>query len=144
MVIRNRDMRTSYLVLVIFLGLLSPARSGDELDAAKALIRSQVDAIGRDDSAAAYAFASPGIQKIFPGSDAFLKMVKDRYPPIYRHKLFSFGDSHEEGGQIAQEVLIIDADGTTWKGLYTVEHENGDGSLKVSGCVLVQAPGQPV
>jgi hypothetical protein len=137
-------MRASYLALVIVLGLLSPARAGDEFDAAKALIRSQVDAIGRDDSAAAYAFASPRIQKLFPGSDTFLKMIKDKYPPIYRHKLFSFGDSHEESGEIAQEVLIIDAEGTTWKGLYTIEHEAGDGSLKVSGCMLVQTPGQPV
>jgi hypothetical protein len=135
-------MRALYLVLAIVL-MASPARSADETEAAKALIRSQVDAISKDDAAAAYAFASPGIQGIFPKSDVFLGMVKDRYPPIYRHRVFSFGDAREDNGQIAQEVFIIDADGVPWKGLYTVERE-ADGSLKISGCLLVQVPGQPV
>jgi hypothetical protein len=135
-------MRALYLILAIVL-MASPARSADDIDGAKALIRSQVDAISRDDAVAAYAFASPGIQGIFPKSDVFLGMVKDRYPPIYRHRSFSFGDAREENGQIAQEVFIIDADGVPWKGLYTVERE-ADGSLKISGCLLVRVPGQPV
>jgi hypothetical protein len=135
-------MRALYLVFAIFV-MASPARSDDETEAAKALIRSQIDAISRDDASAAYAYASPGIQGIFPKSDVFLAMVKDRYPPIYRHKVFSFGDTREDNGQIAQEVFIIDAGGVPWKGLYMLERE-ADGSLKISGCVLLQVPGQPV
>jgi Domain of unknown function (DUF4864) len=135
-------MRALYLIFAIVL-MTSPAGSADETEAAKALIRSQVDAVSKDDAAAAYALASPGIQGIFPKSDAFLAMVKDRYPPIYRHRVFSFGDAREDNGQIAQEVSIIDADGVPWKGLYTVERET-DGSLKISGCLLLQVPGQPV
>jgi hypothetical protein len=31
----------------------------------------------------------------------------------------------DKGGQIAQEVRIIDSEGVPWQDLYTVEHETG-------------------
>ena len=42
-------------------------------------------------------------------------------------------------GKIAQKILNLDTDGLPWEGLYVLEQQ-----LKISGCLLTQAPGQPV
>ena len=69
-------------------------------------------------------------------------MVQNSYAPIYRHKSFEFGEARVEGGNIAQRVHIVDADGDAWVALYTLEKQP-DGSLKITGCSLLKA-GQAV
>jgi hypothetical protein len=41
-------------------------------------------------------------------------------------------------GKIYQAVHIIDANGEAWEALYTLERQ-GDGSIKISSCVLKKA-----
>ena len=135
-------MRMIALLFALLIGLASPVRAGDDVTAAQNVIRSQADAFGRDDAAAAYSYAAPGIQGMFPQADGFLSMVRNQYAPVYRHKSFEFGEAKAEDGKIAQRVHIIDADGVPWEALYTLEQEP-DGSLKISGCILLKA-GQSV
>ena len=99
---------------------------------------SQVEAFSRDDAAAAYSYASPGIHEMFPQADAFLGMVQRRNAPVYRHKSFEFGDARSADGKIAQAVHIVDSDGVPWEALYTLEQQS-DGSIKISGCVLIKS-----
>jgi hypothetical protein len=136
-------MRALVLLIAVMIGLAAPARAADDTAAAQAIIRSQVDALGRDDAAAAYAYAAPAIQNMLPDAQAFMAMVRNSYPPVYRHKSFEFGESRVSDGTIAQQVHIIDADGVPWEALYTLERQP-DGSLKITGCVLLKAPGLPV
>jgi hypothetical protein len=135
-------MRIIVLLLAILIGLAAPAGAADDIAAAQGIIRSQVEAFGHDDAAAAYSFAAPAIKDMFPQADIFLSMVQRSYAPVYRHRSFEFGEARAEDGRIAQRVRIIDADGVPWEALYTLEHEP-DGSLKISGCVLLKA-GQAV
>jgi Domain of unknown function (DUF4864) len=130
-------MPTFALLAALLFGLVSPAFAADDVAAAQAIIRSQVEAFGRDDAAAAYAYAAPGIHEMFPQADIFLGMVQHSYAPVYRHKSFEFGEARASDGKIALQVHIIDADGVPWEALYTLEHEP-DGSLKISGCVLIK------
>jgi hypothetical protein len=131
-------MRALVLIAALLIGLASPARPADDVAAAQGIIRSQLEAFGRDDAAAAYSFAAPAIKDMFPQAGIFLSMVQHSYAPVYRHRSFEFGEARAEDGQIAQRVRIIDADGVPWEALYTLEHEP-DGSLKISGCVLLKA-----
>jgi hypothetical protein len=131
-------MRTIFLLFAMLIGLAAPARAADDIAAAQGIIRSQVEALGHDDAAAAYSFAAPAIKDMFPQADIFLSMVQHSYAPVYRHRSFEFGEARAADGQIAQRVHIIDADGVPWEALYTLEHEP-DGSLKISGCVLLKA-----
>ncbi|HEX9588749.1 MAG TPA: DUF4864 domain-containing protein [Bradyrhizobium sp.] len=135
-------MRPLVLLVAFLIGLATPVRAADDIAAAQTIIRSQVEALGRDDAAAAYAFAAPAIQDMFPQADIFMDMVRKSYAPVYRHKSFEFGEARVSDGQIAQRVHIIDADGVPWEALYTLELEP-DGSVKISGCVLLKA-GQAV
>ena len=135
-------MRASIVLLVAFVSLVMPARAADDVAAAQAIIRSQEQAIGRDDAAAAYSYAAPAIQGIFPDPETFMAMVRKSYAPVYRHRSFEFGEARAEDGRVAQRVHIIDADGEAWEALYTLEFEP-DGSVKISGCTLLKA-GQAV
>ena len=126
------------LLAALLFGPASPAFAADDVATAQGIIRSQVEALGRDDAATAYSYAAPGIHELFPQADIFLGMVQHSYAPIYRHKGFEFGEARVSYGKIAQLVRIVDADGVPWEALYTLEQET-DGSLKISGCVLVKA-----
>ena len=125
-------MPSFILLVALLIGLAAPARAGDDVTGAQRIIRAQVDAFGRDDAAAAYSYAAPEIQRIFPKADSFLGMVQRSYAPVYRHKSFEFGEARVSGGQIAQHVHILDATGQPWEALYTLEHEP-DASLKIVG-----------
>jgi hypothetical protein len=134
-------MRALVLLLALLTTLAAPARA-DDVAAAQGIIRSQVEAFGRDDAAAAYSYAAPGIREIFPQADVFLDMVQRRYAPVYRHRSFEFGEGHVADGFVFQRAQIVDADGEAWEALYTLEQQP-DGSLKIIGCVLLSA-GQAV
>ena len=135
-------MRAVVLFAALLIGLGAPARAADDVAAAQKVISSQVEALGRDDAAAAYSYAAPAIRSIFPQADIFLSMVQRTYAPVYRHKSFEFGEARMADGKIAQRVNIVDAEGEAWEALYTLETEP-DGSLKIIGCILKKA-GQAV
>jgi len=131
-------MRAVFLLLSLLFALAPPAFAADDVAAAQTVIRSQVEAFSHDDAAAAYSYASPAIQDMFPQADLFLGMVQHSYTPVYRHKSFEFGEARVASGKIAQLVRIVDAEGVPWEALYTLEQEP-DGSFKISGCVLIKA-----
>ena len=135
-------MRALFLLAALMISLTAPARAADDVAAAQGVIRSQVEAFGRDDAAAAYSHAAPAIQEIFPQADIFMSMVRNSYAPVYRHKSFDFGEARVADGTIVQRVHIVDAEGIPWEALYTLELQP-DGSVKITGCVLLKA-GQPV
>jgi Domain of unknown function (DUF4864) len=135
-------MRALFLLAAFLISVSAPAFAADDVAAAQGVIRSQVEAFGRDDAAAAYSHAAPAIQEIFPQADIFMSMVRNNYAAVYRHKSFDFGEARVSDGTIAQRVHIVDADGIPWEALYTLELQP-DGSAKITGCVLLRA-GQAV
>ena len=130
-------MRALVLLAAFLIGLASPACAADDVAAAQGVIRSQLEAFSQDDAAAAYAFAAPAIQNLFPQPEVFMAMVRNNYAPVYRHKSFEFGEARVADGKIAQRVHIIDADGIPWEALYTLELQP-DGSIRITGCVLLK------
>jgi hypothetical protein len=131
-------MRIITLLITALIGATTLARAGDDFAAGQAVIQSQEEAIGRDDGATAYTFASPAIKNWYPTPETFMFMVRNGYEPVYRHKSFEFGEAMTLDGQIVQDVHIVDADGVAWEARYTLEPQP-DGSLKISSCVLVKA-----
>jgi hypothetical protein len=140
--IGSRAMRALVLLTAILMSLAQPASAGGDVAAAQNVIRSQEQALAQDDAAAAYSYAAPEIHGLFPQADIFMSMVRRGYAPVYRHKSFEFGESRVADGKIAQQVHIVDANGEPWEALYTLEQQ-GDGSLKITGCQLIKA-GQDV
>lgn len=130
-------MRTIVLLVAALVSFACPAFA-DDVANAQSVIRAQEEAFRRDDAAAAYSYAAPGIRQIFPQADVFMSMVQHAYSPVYRHKSFEFGEAQTAGGQVAQRVHIVDDNGEAWEALYTLEVQP-DGSLKIVGCILLKA-----
>jgi hypothetical protein len=130
-------MRALILIAALLFSSALPARAAD-VAAAQDVIRAQEQAFARGDAAAAYSHAAPAIREVFPHAEIFMQMVRQAYPPVYRHRSFEFGEAKVSGGHVAQRVLIVDDDGQAWEALYTLEQQP-DGSLKITGCSLVKA-----
>jgi Domain of unknown function (DUF4864) len=124
--------------LLLMLTFVTPTVAAGEGSAAQAIIRQQDEALSRDDAASAYALAAPEIHALFPTADVFMAMVKQGYPPVYRHRRFDFGATMADSGVITQHVDIVDANGEAWEAIYTLETQP-DGSLKITGCSLRKA-----
>lgn len=130
------------VLVLLAAGPPSGAQAVSQAEAAEfqRIITGQLNAFSSDDGAAAYAFAAPNIQRLFPTPEVFMSMVQKGYAPVYRRQSYAFGRiGTEMGGQPTQHVTIIDANGKAWTALYAMERQP-DGSWKISGCSLVEAP----
>jgi Domain of unknown function (DUF4864) len=129
-------MRTIEAIAVA-VALWASTASAQESTAARsrAIIEQQFAAFARDDAEAAYALADPTIKEMFDDADRFLAMVRDRYPPVYRHRSVEFGEFTELGDEASLEATIVDADNVVWTALYSLRRE-ANGDWLISGCVL--------
>lgn len=143
-----RSMTAALFAIFLIAGLhtRADAQAVSDADAAEfqRIISGQIAAFNADDGPAAYAFAAPLIQQIFPTPDVFMAMVKKGYQPVYRQKTYAFSKVEtDSAGRPNQFVDILDMNGKTWTAVYTMERQP-DGSWKISGCMLVEAPGSNV
>lgn len=140
--------RSALLSLIGIFGLLmlaTTARSEDNavttvvpietIEAMHAVIRGQIHAFRADDAEAAYAYASPAVQRRFANPAQFVAMVRETYSTVVEHQSFTFIDEIITPAGPAQRVEFVSKDGLVWGGIYTfVEAE--DGQLLISGVVL--------
>ncbi|HUN51513.1 MAG TPA: DUF4864 domain-containing protein [Candidatus Sulfotelmatobacter sp.] len=121
-----------------------PAGPGQADQAAiRQVIERQLDAFRRDDGAAAFAFAAPGIKALFGNPENFMAMVRSGYQPLYRPKGFSFEPLTEQDGMMVQRLRVVGADGKAHLALYTMERQ-ADGRWLIAGCVLLDLPEESV
>ncbi|MGH6925926.1 MAG: DUF4864 domain-containing protein [Propylenella sp.] len=130
------------LVLLVSAWLSGAAAAFSDADRAviQNTIERQLRAFLADDGATAYSFAAPGIKQLFPNEAIFMEMVRRGYQPVYRPRSYSFGELTEEGGQLVQNVDIIDSEGEFWTAVYTLRQF--DGAWRITGCYLVKKPGE--
>ncbi|MBC7799207.1 MAG: DUF4864 domain-containing protein [Gemmatimonadaceae bacterium] len=107
-------------------------------DAIRGVIARQLEAFRRDDGAAAFGLASPGIQGQFGDADRFLDMVRRAYPPVHRPRSVEFTELVVKDGEIVQQVELTGPDGKPALALYSMERDDA-GQWRISGCVLVRS-----
>jgi hypothetical protein len=129
-------------LLGLLLGLAVPALAQDLTPADRTAIRdtiqSQVEAFRRDDSDAAFGYASPSIRGMFGSSEIFMDMVRQGYQPVYRPREFDFREIVTLHGQITQKVHVVGPDGRPVTAFYPMT-QLPDGTWRIDGCYL-QAP----
>ena len=103
--------------------------------AIEGVIRDQIAAFRRDDGAAAFALASPGIQAAFGTPEAFMGMVRQGYQPVYRPSQVRFGEVVMRDWGPEQRVFVVGPDGQPYIAVYPMERQ-ADGSWKTNGCSL--------
>ncbi len=128
--------RTIEAIVVAAVLWVAPA-SAEESTAARsrAIVERQFEAFARDDAEAAYALADPTIKDMFVDADHFLAMVRESYPPVYRHRSVEFGDFAELGDEASLKAILVDNDNVVWTALYSLRRE-ANGDWLISGCVL--------
>jgi hypothetical protein len=132
---KSRALLASLACLLL---LLAPAAQAQE-GSIRAAIGNQLEAFGRDDGTAAFAYASPGIRARFGSADRFMAMVRDGYPAVYRPLEVEFRALTLQDDRGIQEVYFIGPDGGAALGLYLIERQP-DGSWLIDGVRLVELP----
>ena len=99
-------------------------------------IESQLAAFQKDDTAGAFALASPEIQIQFRSPENFMQMVRLGYPAVYRPRSVFFEKITTIHGKITQLVLLLGPDGVPVRALYLMEKQL-DTTWKINGCVLI-------
>jgi hypothetical protein len=107
------------------------------------VIQSQLDAFQRDDAAAAYAFATPMIQRKFGDAGNFMQMVKQGYTPVYRPKSVAFEKLIDTESGPDQILHLIGPDGLAYTAHYLMQKQP-DGTWMINGCFLTRAEDQNV
>jgi len=125
------------IVLFVMPAQAQDVSSGDRA-AIREIIQSQVDAFRRDDGDAAFGAASPTIRGMFGTSEMFMDMVRQGYQPVYRPKVFDFGEIVTLHGQVTQKVNVVGPDGRPVTAFYPMT-QLPDGTWRIDGCYL-QAP----
>jgi hypothetical protein len=110
-------------------------------EAIQRVISNQIAAFLADDSARAYSFASPHIQRLFPSPELFMAMVQGGYAPVYRPREFRFGRVERANELVVQFVNIIGPDGRPALAAYFMERQ-ADGAWRIAGCQLHAPPGE--
>ena len=113
----------------------APQLTSAEAAAIHDVIAAQLRAFRSDDSAQAFAYASPAIQSIFKNPDTFMSMVRAGYKPIYRPQEVEFRDLVPVEGRWTQRVLLVGPDGVPIVAQYVMEKQP-DGSWRIDGCLL--------
>lgn len=136
-------MRMLLAVLLLLTGFAAAGtRAADlaigEPDAAaiRAVVEAQLAAFEQDDASAAFAFASPGIRRVFETPEVFLGMVRQIYPVVYRPRTVRFLPARLVDDQPLQVVEMSDRDGVVWMAIYRLQHQV-DGTWLIDGCTLV-------
>ena len=102
------------------------------------VIARQLEAMQRDDHAAAFAFASPAIQAMFGDAATFMRMVAQGFPQVHRSRSHRFLKLEIVDDKLIQRVLIESDTGTVVAQYEMVEV---DGAWRINGCRLEKAEG---
>jgi hypothetical protein len=78
------------------------------------VIADQLRAFNDRDVGAAWAHASPLIQRLFGSAEAFGAMVEQGYPMVWTNDDARFGELRAEEGGLWQRVFVTDPEGADW------------------------------
>jgi hypothetical protein len=106
-----------------------------EWPAIKQVIDTQLRALRSGDAVKAFSFAAPAIREQFGTAENFLYQVRLGYAALLVARRTEFLVGTVIDGNVIQPVRLIGADDTVRVALYTLEKQ-GDGSWKITGCVL--------
>lgn len=138
-------MRTLLVALTLVFGLalaVSRPAAEEPADGIRAVIEDQLAAFRRDDLAAAFAHASPGIRAIFGSAETFGMMVETRYPMIWRPARHTMLRLQETAAGLVQTVLFEDRMGRLHEADYLMVQV--DGIWRIAGVELRAMPGMGV
>lgn len=127
------------LLLVLALAPIRPGIADEPADSIQAVIEDQLSAFLTDDLEAAFAFASPTIQRKFGDPESFGRMVEMGYPMVWRPRSHQMRELIETELGPVQVVLFEDGQGRLHEAGYLMQQI--DGVWRINGVHVRRAPG---
>ena len=131
----------TFAALQALLPVQAQAISARDDKAVQAVVQSQLAAFAADDAKRAFSYATPELRKAFGSPAAFMAMVKNSYPVVYRPASVAFLKPEGSGNEAVQRVQMLDADGTSYLAVYSLQRQK-DKTWRISGCAVVENKGR--
>ena len=109
--------------------------------AVQAVVQRQLAAFEADDATKAFSYAAPELRKAIGSPAAFMAMVKNSYPVVYRPASVTFLKAEGSGNEAVQKVQMMDASGTSYLAVYSLQRQK-DKTWRISGCAVVENKGR--
>jgi hypothetical protein len=113
----------------------SPRPGAKDLQAIRAVIEQEFQALQRGDGATAYALISPEVRRKFRSSDTFVEMLKNNYRPVAEPQAFSFLQHAFVGRSAVQLVEIVTTDAQVVLALFVMNRQP-DQRWMIASCEL--------
>ena len=130
-----------FVALQMLLPVHARALSAKDEKAVQAVVQSQLAAFARDDADKAFSYAAPELRKTIGNASAFMAMVKNSYPVVYRPASVAFLKAESSGDDVVQKMQMLDASGTSYLAVYSLQRQK-DKTWRISGCTVVENKGR--
>lgn len=134
-------LSAAFLALQALVPLHAEAISAKDEKAVQTVVQSQLTAFAKDDADKAFSYAAPELRKTIGSSSAFMAMVKNSYPVVYRPASVAFLKPESSGDEVIQRVQMLDASGASWLAVYSLQRQK-DKTWRISGCAVVENKGR--
>ena len=130
-----------FMALQALMPAHAEALSAKDEKAVQTVVQSQLAAFAKDDADKAFSYAAPELRKNIGSSSAFMAMVKNSYPVVYRPASVAFLKPEGSGDKVVQRVQMLDAGGTSYVAVYSLQRQK-DKTWRISGCAVVENKGR--
>jgi len=140
-------MRVLAVIVALLLGLV-PAAAQEPLPEAvqaeiRAVIERQLEALKRDDAAAAFGLAAPVFRAKFGTAERFMAAVQKDYAALYRPRSVTFEDIGFAAGKPVQKMFVVGPDGKAAQAYFSMEKQ-ANGAWRVGALVVTPIEGRGI
>lgn len=113
-----------------------PFTAADRQEIATAIL-GQMAAFKAENGAAAFAFSASNVREKFGSPETFMRMIREKYQPVYNPRWVRFGVLHLSHVGPVQHVSVLDSNAVAFVALYLMKR-GADGRWRIAGCFLRQ------
>lgn len=125
-------------------GLVAPAQAeplGDittaDAIAIHDVVQAQLEAFAKDDAVAAFELATLEKRVLIGSPDNFMRLIRELYEPIYRHKTLIYSRPEVVHGNAVQLVRVTDRQSKVWVAIFWMQQDDNL-QWKIDGCHLLE------
>lgn len=117
-----------------------PPPTAEDFAAFRSAINTVVDALRKDDYAAAYAVAAPSMKALYPNLQAFTQVIRGRYAQLIKPKTVVFGTVSQTSQGPVQRVFITVTDGRAFVASFSMQQQP-DNAWLIGGITIARDNG---
>lgn len=139
---RFKVIAAALLFLPLFFNpaFASPFTAADE-KSVRTVIENQLAAFAKDDAVKAFSFAAPNVRQAAGSPAAFMTMVREGYPVVYRPASVAFLKPEGKDDDAVQRVQMLDAAGDSWLAIYSLQRQKNK-TWRITACTVVENKGR--